>query len=392
MRDHVSEYQYYEFAGLDHALDQRQIGELRAISTRAQITSTSFVNTYEWGDLKADPRVLVERYFDAFLYLSNWGTHRLMLRFPIGTLDAEPLGDYFVGYTASSWQTGAHTIIDLIAEDEDGAFEEDWSDGAGEGRFASIVPARAEVLSGDRRLMYLAWLLCVQAGEVADEATEPAVPPNLGKLNGSLQSVASFLRIDDDLLTVAAEASIQHHLEVASTGELDRWLATIPAPEQAALLTRVAHGAGQRVQAELQARFRRTGQPASSDPRDRRTAGELLALAASRRQDRERVTLERRKRNIADHERAEAAAYERRLAELADHEEQSWSQVDALIQERTATNYTIAAALLDDLAEVCRRAGRGWDYERRLADLRHTHRRKTAFTERLDRARRPRAS
>lgn len=68
----VSEYQYYEFAALDHVLDQRQQSELRAISTRAQITPVSFVNTYAWGDLKADPRRLVERYFDAFLYLANW--------------------------------------------------------------------------------------------------------------------------------------------------------------------------------------------------------------------------------------------------------------------------------------------------------------------------------
>ncbi len=51
------------------------------MSTRAHITPTSFVNTYEWGSFKGDPRRLVERYFDAFLYLANWGTRELMLRF-----------------------------------------------------------------------------------------------------------------------------------------------------------------------------------------------------------------------------------------------------------------------------------------------------------------------
>jgi hypothetical protein len=240
----VSEYQYYEFAALDHALDQRQQGELRAISTRAQITPTSFVNTYEWGDLKADPRGLVERYFDAFLYLSNWGTHRLMLRLPTAMLNAETVGRYCVGDAASSWQSGAYTIIDLVAEDEDGALQEDWSYGAGEVRLASVVPVRAEVLFGDLRLLYLAWLLCVQAGEVAEQRTEPAVPPNLGSLNGSLHSVATFLRIDDDLLTVAAEANIHNDVQAASTAELDRWLSTIPATEKTTLLTRVAHGSG----------------------------------------------------------------------------------------------------------------------------------------------------
>ena len=36
------------------------------------------MNTYEWGNFRGDPRRLVERYFDAFLYLSNWGTRELI--------------------------------------------------------------------------------------------------------------------------------------------------------------------------------------------------------------------------------------------------------------------------------------------------------------------------
>jgi aminoglycoside phosphotransferase (APT) family kinase protein len=34
--------------------------------------------------------------------------------------------------------------------------------------------------AGDLRLLYLAWLLALQPGEVADEETEPPVPPGLG--------------------------------------------------------------------------------------------------------------------------------------------------------------------------------------------------------------------
>ena len=165
----MSEYQYYEFAALDYALDRRQQSELRAISTRALITPTGFVNTYDWGDLKADPRRLVERYFDAFLYLSNWGTHRLMLRLPAALLDADVAAQYCVGDSATAWTSGEHLIVDLVAEDEDGAFEEDWAYGGGEGRLSSIVPVRADLAAGDRRLLYLAWLLCVQAGEVPGE-------------------------------------------------------------------------------------------------------------------------------------------------------------------------------------------------------------------------------
>jgi hypothetical protein len=41
----------------------------------AAITTTSFTNHYEWGDLKANPSKLLEKYFDAFVYVANWGTH-----------------------------------------------------------------------------------------------------------------------------------------------------------------------------------------------------------------------------------------------------------------------------------------------------------------------------
>jgi hypothetical protein len=69
----MSEYQYYEFRAVDRPLDRTEQKELRAISTRARITAFGFVNHYEWRDLKADPNRLIERYFDLFLYLSNWG-------------------------------------------------------------------------------------------------------------------------------------------------------------------------------------------------------------------------------------------------------------------------------------------------------------------------------
>jgi hypothetical protein len=78
----MSEYQCYEFVALDRPLTAKQMAELRAISTRAEISPTRFWNEYHWGDLKADPAKLMERYFDAHLYFANWGTRRLMLRLP----------------------------------------------------------------------------------------------------------------------------------------------------------------------------------------------------------------------------------------------------------------------------------------------------------------------
>lgn len=78
----MSECPYYEFQAIDRppsAADQR---ELRAISTRAEITSGRFSNHYEWGDLEGDPEEMLLRWFDAFLYVSNFGSYPLSFRVP----------------------------------------------------------------------------------------------------------------------------------------------------------------------------------------------------------------------------------------------------------------------------------------------------------------------
>lgn len=78
----MSEYQYYEFQVLDRPLTQSQMAELRSYSSRARITPTSFVNEYNWGSFKGDRREWMEKYFDAFLYVANWGSHWLEFRIP----------------------------------------------------------------------------------------------------------------------------------------------------------------------------------------------------------------------------------------------------------------------------------------------------------------------
>ncbi|MEX5633542.1 hypothetical protein [Parafrankia sp. FMc2] len=52
----MSTYQYYEFLAVDRPLNARQQDEVRALSTRARITATSFTNEYHLGDFGGDPR------------------------------------------------------------------------------------------------------------------------------------------------------------------------------------------------------------------------------------------------------------------------------------------------------------------------------------------------
>jgi len=116
----MSECQYYEFLALDRALTQHDMRELRKYSTRAIITATRFVNHYEGGDFKGNPSTWVQKYFDAFLYFANWGTHRLMLRLPSQALDIKTAKRYLRGHSAAAHVKGDLLILDLMAENEGG--------------------------------------------------------------------------------------------------------------------------------------------------------------------------------------------------------------------------------------------------------------------------------
>ncbi len=144
----MSEYQYYEFQAIDRPLDEAARTALRDISTRARITATSFVNSYEWGDLKADPRELLKRYFDLFLYLANWGSRRLALRLPKRLMDLDALDRFELDDDLVSLKvSGEHLIIDIHRDEIEAG---DWDDGGG--WLAALAPLRAEILAGDLRL------------------------------------------------------------------------------------------------------------------------------------------------------------------------------------------------------------------------------------------------
>jgi hypothetical protein len=106
---------------------------LRNLSSRAQITPTSFVNEYHWGDFKGNPLKLVERYFDAFLYVANWGTRWLMFRVPRNLVDVDLVKKYCPGDSAVIHEKGDYLILAFTSETEDYEWEE------GEGWLSSLL-------------------------------------------------------------------------------------------------------------------------------------------------------------------------------------------------------------------------------------------------------------
>ncbi|MEV5711949.1 hypothetical protein [Actinoallomurus sp. NPDC052274] len=287
----MSEYQYYEFLAVDRPLDERQQAEVRALSTRARITATSFSNEYHWGDFRGDPRAMMDRYYDAHLYLANWGTHQVMLRLPRTLLDLKAVEQYRVDPHVAAWTTREHLILDLTSQDEGG----DWIEGA-EDSLSAIVGVRAELAAGDLRPLYLAWLAGYGTWERdedafdydAEDELEPPVPAGLlSSLTAPQRALADFLRLDADLLTVAAQTSPPLAKTRDDPRELARWINDLPSGDKERFLLQVAQGHGARVQMELLRRFH--GAPGiSGDGRPRRTVAELLDAAADIRQERQR--------------------------------------------------------------------------------------------------------
>lgn len=360
----MSEYQYYEFLAIDQPLNDQQISELRSVSTRAAITSTSFVNEYHWGDFRGSPDRLMERHFDAFLYLANWGTRRIMLRLPSRLLDLETVQRYCVGGATSAWEADGSLIMSLWSEDDDGIG--DWVDP--QGQLASIVFIRSDLASGDLRALYLAWLLCVQTGEVDDDAEEPPVPAAMRDATAGMRALAEFLRIDDDLITVAATTAEQQHDDPAA--DHARWVAALPANEKDGFIVRLLQG-DPHVLAELRRRFRESDARTAGSPR-RRTARELLNAAEARRR--------------ADRDRQTAVACEGHLDSLAQDEEEAWQRVSRMIDAKKPHEYDAAVALLLDLRAVGERTGRSHVFDERARTLRSRHQRKTSLLTRLDNA------
>ncbi|MFI9814448.1 hypothetical protein [Saccharothrix variisporea] len=386
----MSEYQYYEFVAIDRPLDAAQQAEVRSLSTRATITDTSFVNEYHWGDFKGDVDSLMERHYDAHLYVANWGTHRVMFRLPSSLLAPEVVDAYCVGNQVSAWTADEFVVLDFVNEDEAGDFDFDHDPDT---LLSEIVGVRTELAAGDLRPLYLAWLAAYGVWErdedafdrEADDDVEPPIPPGLGTLTAPQRALARFLRLDDDLLATAAEASPPLDTPTDDAEGLTAWVLGLPVTEKDRILERVVRGEATHVRMELLRRFRDDTTPRVPAPATR-TVGELLDDAARRRADRERRLEAERAAEEAHRQRERALAFQRRLDELAREGDAAWSRVDALIDTRKPADYDAAVALLTDLRALAGRENTYDTFTSRAMALRATHARKPSLIERFDQA------
>ncbi len=371
----MSEYQYYEFQAIDRPLSEADRQALRDLSTRARITATSFTNSYEWGNFKGDPAKLMERWFDLHLYLTNWGSRRLMIRLPARMIDRHLL-DALLGKVDCAELTvvGENLILDIVRDEME---FEDWDDGSG--WLAALAPLRAEVLAGDLRLFYLLWLTAVEAD--AFEPGDPEPMSGIGPMTGTLEAFVNFFGLDPYLVRSAAERSAD--ASATSSDGARRVITAMTDREKTEMLMRLFDG-DPHVPAELRAAVRNRLAPGTdASPAAARTVGELRSRAQSIRLARQRTEAEKAaadsKRQVEVAEKARRA----QLDEIARRGESVWSEIESEIERRNAPGYDKAASLLLDLRTIAEERSAVEDFASQLRTIRERHARKARFIERL---------
>ena len=383
----MSEYQYYEWQTLDRPLTPEERAAVNELSSHIEVSSSQAVVTYSWGDFKHDPKQVLARYFDAFLYLANWGSKQLAFRFPKGLLDARPIEPYLWEYCIDLKPVGDYVILDISLDEEEGG---EWIEG--EGWLSSLSRLRDDLLEGDYRVLYLAWLRAAELQDADDDELEPPVPPGLGEPSPPLTSFIELFGLDEYLIQAATEASPRRPPgQQAPAIPPEEAIACLSPTERDAFLVRLARG-----EAHLSlALNRRLQELAGVSPRPPACGGTApvdggrgVAAAPLRTWGELRATADQLQHEAK--RRAAEAAEARRVQELqafAPREAEAWREVVALIEEKKPASYDKAVALLVKLRDLADYQGRLTEFQTQVAGLQERYTNRPALRDRLQRAR-----
>ncbi|WP_188926771.1 hypothetical protein [Shewanella algicola] len=227
----MSEYQYYKFERLDGYLDAKARQSLRTVSSRAEISATSFQVYYTYSDLKAEPTELMLKYFDIGFYYADWGTIDAYIKLPAGTLPDALLGfssDGFHVHESKEWQ-----LLIFSLEEYYEYFDDEHADVF----FQHLTGLRSELIQGNWRLVYFMWLKALDCNDELEEI--PLIQFDFEHLSEELQAFAALY--DIPLAWVKALALVLNeqpsHQAKQAPLQFDAWLNNLTEVEKDTLLS-----------------------------------------------------------------------------------------------------------------------------------------------------------
>ena len=355
--DPMSYHQYYEFLALDRALTATQLAEVRKISSRASVSATRFAVAYDYGDLKADPDEMLERWFDLHLYRSP-NFRRVVVKVPAKCLPSNVAETYGVDEVQLFSGDGDQLTVAWQVEDDSGDWVDDEDAGA---EAAELVPVRAALLRGELWPLYLGWLSDQYLpddrddDDEDDEEAQPPVPAGLSATDPVCCAFAAFVGVDYDLLAAVAEYS-RPATGPEEQGAVVAWLAEQPAAAKDAALATILLGTTGEALPELRqqlARWRTTQVSATQvSPSLASLMQRASALAA------ERICAEsaRAARERAAH-----------LAGIASQAKELWTRVLELRESRASSDLQFIVRTLLALRDAADHHGTRAEFDRFLA-------------------------
>jgi hypothetical protein len=335
----MSEYQFVHFLAIDRPLDEKQLEFMERQSSRAEITQWSFTNEYHYGDFHGNAPEMLRRGYDIHLHYANYGIRKLMIRLPGGLPCERSVFDAFCLEYGIEWKAdkkGNGGILEIEPEADAGSYDEGIWDAAE--LLPRIAPIREQLMSGDLRPLYLAWLACCQD----EDLPEPPVPAGLSKPTRAMTAMAEFYEIGDDMIAAAAQQSPPLPKLPDAETSLTKWIAKQSPANLRALVESLLGADASSVRVETLARIREDmGAATWPLAESTRTLGQLHDLARALGEKRRL-----REKNAKD------AARRKRLAAIAADPDRAVADIEKLVEERSTNSYEQAAAALLDLREA----------------------------------------
>jgi len=335
----MSEYQFVHFVAIDRPLDDRQLEFMGRQSTRAEITRWEFTNEYHFGDFHGNAREMLQRGYDAHLHYADFGIRRLWIRLPAGLPCDRRTFDAFRVVHCLEWNAdkkGRGGILQIEPEADPESYDEGLYDA--DHLLPEIAPVREQLIGGDLRALYLAWLACA----CDEQSLEPPVPAGLDKLTPALEAMATFYEVSQDLIAAAAQRSPPAPKAADAGRRLKDWIARQSQDDLRELTERLLLGDAARTRAETLSRVRDEMRSATwplAEPT--RTLAQLQELVGAVRGQR-----------LQREEQARDKARRKRLASIAADPAKTIAAAEKLANMRSVESYEQAAEQLADLREA----------------------------------------
>lgn len=375
----MSEYQYYEWQRLESPLRLDEQDAVVALSSHITVSAMRASVSYNWSSFKYDPLSVLAKYFDAYLYFSNWGSYDLAFSFPKGLIDAAALEVYFDEEHVNIREIEGKLVLKFEKRDEDG-----YGGDYGEQSYLSTLSRlRDDIIQGDHRVLYIAWLNAMAAASYWYEEDEddpdnfyldpePPVPAGLNELNLPLRTFMEAFEIDPFLVAAAAERSPR--LVPLRKTAFDSAISKLSREEADDFLLKIANGEPG-ASAALRKKLRSFEQPSEKTQVEPRKIGELFKRADELEEiENKRVAKERRKKHIG------------RMKKLEKEEPKVWLDVERLLAGGTkAKLYDEATEVLGKLYELAEFKGEASRFKTQVQKFAKQYERRRALIERWER-------